>query len=385
VSTATATALAARLRQWVEIHRAAIVEELVVLAGLDAPSGERLLLEQTAALLSERLQQLGGAVTRHETPVGPHLAARFGPDSDAPPVLVLCHYDTVWAPGTGRERPPRLEAGILHGPGVFDMRGGIVAALNAVEALVTLEALERPLVLLLTCDEEVGSRTSEELIVGLGRSARLVLVPEPPCSDGALKTRRKGVSTYRVSVAGRSSHAGLDPERGVSAIHALLDAAQAARALARPELGTTVNVGRIGGGTRANVVAAEAAMEIDVRIAHDAEYDRVEQWFAELAARGDGAAELTVERQHGRPPMERTEAIAEAFAGAHELAATLEMTLREGGAGGVSDANFIARYGVPVIDGLGPRGNGAHALDEHIFVDSLLEQVALIALLAARL
>lgn len=381
MSLAVADALAARLRSWVDANAEAVVAELVALASLDAPSGDLVLLDETAVLLATRLERLGGRVRHHRTGAGTHLEARFD-RGEGDPVLILCHYDTVWEPGTAAKRPPSIGDGVLRGPGVFDMRGGLVAALNAVEALLALDALSRPIVLLLTADEEVGSTTSEQLIVQFGRDARLVLVPEPPRADGALKTERKGILTYRVSATGRPSHAGLDPERGVSAVHELIGTARAVLELARPEAGTTVNVGRLGGGSRANVVAAQAWMEIDVRVASGAEFERVDRWFAELRARSTGA-ELAVERQHVRPPMERTAAISEAFARAQGLAAQFGMTLREGPAGGGSDANFIARYGVPILDGLGPRGNGAHALDEHILLGSLLEQVALIALLAA--
>jgi glutamate carboxypeptidase len=300
------------------------------------------------------------------------------------PVVVIAHYDTVWPRGTAERRPFSLDDGVIRGPGVFDMRGGMIAALSAVRALLELDALERRVVLLLTADEEIGSTTSADLIVERGREAAAVIVPEPPLPDGGLKTQRKGALTYRVSVRGRASHAGLDPERGVSAIHELIAFAQAARGIADEARATTINVGVVRGGTRPNVVAAEARAEIDVRAATVDEYTRVESWFATATATTSGA-ELTVEQLHARPPMQRTPAIAAAASRAREFGRLLGLELSEGSAGGSGDANFLARHGVPIVDGLGPRGGGAHAVDEHIHVDSLVERVALLALLVAAL
>ena len=379
----TAAQLPAKLRRWALERSERIVADLAALVALDAPSGDVALLNANAAILERRAQEIGGRVRRWETEAGTHLEARFGPEAGRP-VLLLAHYDTVWPHGTAEVRPFSREDGIIRGPGVFDMRGGLVAALSAVAALTALDLLDRPVVVLLTADEEIGSTTSEELIVTLGRQAAAVLVPEPPLPDGGLKTQRKGVLTYGLSVRGLASHAGLDPERGISAVHELLDLAQAARTLADPSCGTTVNIGLFGGGSRANVVAADASAEIDVRVATQSEYERVETWFRGVGAAAPGAT-ATVELRNARPPMERTPAIATAAARAKELAALLDLELTEGAAGGASDANFLAKYEVPIIDGLGPRGGGAHALDEHIIVDSLLERVALLALLVASL
>ncbi len=341
------------------------------------------MLDASATLLEQRVTEIGGRVQRHVTEAGTHLEARFGPDG-ARPVLVLAHYDTVWPRGTALSRPFSLADGVIAGPGVSDMRGGLVAAVTAIEALSALGALTRPVVLLLTADEESGSVTSEDLIVRIGRDAAAVLVPEPPLPDGGLKTKRKGVLTYRLSVTGRSSHAGLDPERGVSAVHELFDVAQASRALANPREGTTVNVGVVGGGTHANVVAADAWADIDVRVANAAEHQRVEAWFSSLVPTAPGA-EVSVELRHVRPPMERTQAIGAAASRAKEFAQLLGLELTDGAAGGGSDSNFLAQYDVPIVDGLGPQGGGAHAVDEHIVLESLLERVALIALLVAHL
>jgi glutamate carboxypeptidase len=372
--------LAAALYGWARDNRSRVLRDLTDLVELDAPSGDVALLDASAAVLERRVREIGGRVTRHPTRAGTHLEVRFGPELGRP-LLILAHYDTVWGRGTAAERPLSIRDGIARGPGLFDMRGGLVAALNGIAALADVGALTRPLALLLTADEEAGSGSSEELIVRLGDESRVSIVPEPPLGDGGLKTGRKGVLTYRVSVHGRASHAGLDPERGVSAIHELLLVCQALRELADGSRGTTVNVGVIAGGSRSNVVAAEASAEIDVRVATMDEYARVETGVT-LVGATTPAAVVGVERLHARPPLERTRAVAAAAERAKAIAALLGLQLSEGSVGGGSDGNFLACRGVAVVDGLGPVGGGAHAIDEHIVVDSLIERVALLGLLA---
>lgn len=352
-----------------------LLEEL---CALDAPTGDAEALRATEELLAARLAALGAEVARHP---GGHLEARLG--RGARPALLLCHYDTVWPRGTAAARPLRIEGGVAFGPGVFDMRGGIAAALEAARSLSESGRLRRPLTLLLTADEESGSRTSRDLIVDRGRRAAFALVPEPPLPGGRLKSARKGVLTYELRVRGRAAHAGLDPERGVSAVHELLSLLERVRAVADPEAGTTVNVGVIAGGQRASMVAAEAFAAVDVRVWTEEERQRVEDAFASLGASGE--AELSVLLADRRPPMERTPAIAQALERARALAATLGIELEDGPAGGGSDGSFLAALGLPVLDGLGPDGGGAHAEDEHILLASLEERAALMALLIERL
>jgi glutamate carboxypeptidase len=264
------------------------------------------------------------------------------------------------------------------------MRGGIAAGLTALGILHDLGVLRRPVVVLLTADEETGSRTSETEITRLGGDASHVLIPEPPLAGGMLKTRRKGVITYAIAVSGRASHAGLDPERGVSAVSERAHVIRALEGEASPAEGTTVNVGRVSGGTRSNVVPAEATAEVDVRVATMAEYSRMRGVLEGLRPKLAGAS-VNARLIHARPPMERTEAIAAAFGRAREVAALAGLSLGEGAAGGASDGNFLAPLGAGVLDGLGPDGGGAHALDEHVLVPSLEDRVLLIALLAALL
>jgi glutamate carboxypeptidase len=354
---------------------------LRALAERDAPSGDVALLDQTAALLDAQLVALGAAPRRIPGPRGAMIEARLGAGA-GPPLLVLAHYDTVWPAGTAAQRPPTVADGVLSGPGVYDMRGGIAAALTALAVLRDLGELRRPVTVLLTPDEETGSLTSCDEIVRLGRDAAAVLVPEPPMPGGGLKTRRKGLLTATVRVTGRAAHAGLDPERGISAIGALARLVVELESLAAPELGTTVNVGVIGGGSRSNVVAAEAWAEVDVRVATMDEHARM---LAAVQAVGavQPQAGVRVEIVHSRAPLERTPAIAAAVERAREIFALAGVPLQEGTAGGASDGNFLAPLGVPVLDGLGPDGGGAHALDEHVLLASLRQRVVLIALLIA--
>jgi glutamate carboxypeptidase len=353
---------------------ARLIGDLLALSEHDAPSGDPAASAQAVSWLERRLKRFGAHVERHEASTGIVLDARLGPDHGQP-LLVLCHYDTVWPAGTARERPARRDGDLIYGPGVFDMRGGIVAALGAIELVAPLE---RPLRVLLTPDEETGSTGSRDLILDAARDAALVLVTEPPLDGGALKTSRKGWASYTIAVSGRAAHAGLEPEAGASAIDELVDRLLDVRRLARPERGTTVNAGAIGGGSAANVVADSAWALVDVRAETVAEQERVDSGLAGLRAERDGTT-IAVETNVMRPPMERTPAIASAFARAREIAAELGTELRDGAAGGASDGNLVAPLGVAVLDGLGPEGGGAHALDERVRIDSLVARTDLIA------
>ncbi len=358
---------------------ARLVADLLALSAHDAPSGDPAASAGAVDWLSARLDELGARVVRHETATGVVLDAFNGAEGGRP-VLILCHYDTVWPAGTAADRPARHEGGVVHGPGVFDMRGGIVAALAAVERAAPLE---RPVQILVTPDEETGSAGSSGLITERARGAALVLVPEPPLPGGALKTSRKGWASYTLRVAGRAAHAGLEPEAGASAVDELVDRLLEVRALARPDRGTSINVGVIGGGSAPNVVADHAWSDLDVRATTVAEQERVDGALAGLTA-ARAHTSVSLETKVMRPPMERTPAIATAFARARELAAGLGLELAEAAAGGASDGNLVAALGVAVLDGLGPEGAGAHALGEQVRVDSLVERTALIARLIER-
>jgi glutamate carboxypeptidase len=373
-------ALADGVKEAAQQARPELVEQLLRLTAVDAPSGDHLALRTAAGAFTQVLEGLGCEVRSHTVSGITHLSTRLGP-VDGEHVLILCHYDTVWPRGTAAERPGRLVDGRLSGPGTFDMRGGIVAALGALR-LLGESGLTRPVQLLLTGDEETGSESSRELILELARGASLVLVTEPPLPKGLLKTARKGWSSYLLEVTGRASHAGLNPHRGVSAIDELLDQLREAAELQSADHGTTVNIGTLAGGSMTNVIAAEASAQLEIRATTVREQERADARMRSLKARRDGAT-LMLTRRHHRLPMERTPAVAAAARRAGDLAHLLGFELGEGPAAGTSDANLVAPTGVPVIDGLGPEGDGAHALTEHVMIESLVERTALIALLLA--
>lgn len=378
--------LASRLAPAAALRREELVEELCELGSLDAPSGDAAALEPVAAVLEARLRRLSARVTRHESSAGPLLEAELGPAPLAEPegVLILCHYDTVWPVGTAATRPPRIEGGRVQGPGVFDMRGGLLAMLTALELLGDHGGLERPVRVLLTPDEETGSRASVGRILECARVAEIVLVPEPPLPGGGMKTSRKGWISFALTIEGRAAHAGLDPEGGVSAVDELVDQLIAIRRLACVAPGVTINCGVISGGTAANTIPARAAAEIDVRFPDRAAEERLRTGFASLAAHRP-EAKVVLEELHSRPPLERTEAVVETAAEARALGARLGLELGEGAAGGVSDANLVAAGGTSVLDGIGPEGAGAHALDERVEIRSLVERTCWYGLLIASL
>ncbi|MCS6963957.1 M20 family metallopeptidase [Thermoflexus sp.] len=351
----------------------------------ESPTTEKAAVDRLGEFVADRLRDLGARVERipQET-VGDHWIATWGDPEASTRILTLCHLDTVWPLGTLTRMPIREENGRLYGPGVFDMKGGIAILLGALQGLRALNV--RPphqIRMLFTSDEETGSETSRPLIEEEARRSHLVLCLEPALPDGSLKTFRKGVGDFVVVAHGRSAHAGADPQRGVNAIEELAYQIMRLHGLADPRRGTTVTVGWIQGGTRPNVVPEYAEMVVDVRVATRAEMDRIEKAFRNLRPVLDGAR-VEVRGGFNRPPMERNPLMVSTFERARAIAAELGLTLTEGGTGGGSDANFTAALGIPTLDGLGAIGNGAHALDEHVRIDSLPPRAALVAALLAR-
>ncbi len=319
---------------------------------------------------------------------GDHLQADFdfaGGERPEATLLIQGHCDTVWALGTLEKMPFRVKAGRAYGPGIFDMKAGIVQALFALRALRELGLPMRKRVTLnLVSDEEVGSPSSRALTERLAQGCDAVLIPEPSAGkDGALKTARKGVGEYRVDVYGKASHAGLDFTSGVNANVELARQVVRIARFTRLSRGITVNVGIIGGGTRDNVVPDHAWANIDVRIARMADYGYVEKQFRSLKP-FDKKTRVEVSGGLNRPPMERTPAAAALFRQARELAAPLGIDLRETAVGGGSDGNFTAGLGIATLDGLGAVGDGAHAAHEHIVVEQLPRRAALLTHLLLR-
>jgi glutamate carboxypeptidase len=295
----------------------------------------------------------------------------------AHPLALLAHYDTVWGAGTLDDWPVRLDGDRITGPGVFDMKAGLVQAVWAVRALRAAGVPHPPLRLLLNGDEEIGSPFSRPLIERACADTAAVLVFEAS-ADGAVKTGRKGVGIFDLRVRGVESHAGLDPESGSSAIDEIARLVLQLHAAAEPAAGTTVNVGVLQGGTRSNVVAGSARAGVDVRVRSVQAQERIDQLLRGLAPR-DPRVRVTVRGGWNRPVMEPSTAIASVYALAHRAAERLGFELRETSVGGASDGNFAAAMGRPVLDGLGAVGGGAHARHEHVSIEGMVERAAVAA------
>jgi glutamate carboxypeptidase len=377
---AVAEEVRAHLEQRVD-EMVELLRELVeVESGTDDPEG----LDRLADRLERRFGTFGPLV-RHRTGPGgaSHLVLSLDGAGSAtlPHLLILCHYDTVWPRGTLEELPFSVDQeGRARGPGCADMKGGIALVYFALDELRRLgHAPPRSVRVLFSCDEEVRSRTARPLIEVLADNAAAALVPEPPLPGGALKTARKGAAIYRLTVVGLAAHAGIEPEKGTSAVVELARQIEVLDALNDRERGTSVNVGVIRGGTRPNVVAAHAEAEVDVRTTSIDEARRVDQAIDRLRPTLPGAL-LHVHRDLGRPPMERSPATAALFARARAIASAMGVSdLAEGSTGGASDGNLVAAQGVPTLDGLGPHGGGAHARDEHVWVPTMPHRAALLA------
>jgi glutamate carboxypeptidase len=378
VGSSVASAARAALEQQLDEMVATLGELVSIESPTDSPDG----LRRMADHLAELFASFGPVERFCQEGAGDHLLLRVPGQVEDAPVLALCHYDTVWPLGSLAENPFRVEDGLARGPGVFDMKGGIVCLLYALRALAGRP--RRPLWALFTSDEETGSRTSRPLIEKLARQSACVLVFESPLPGGTLKTARKGVGRYTVTIEGRAAHAGVEPEKGISAAQEAAHQVLAIHALNAPERGTTVNVGVVRAGTRANVVAARAELEVDVRVARADEAERVDRALRGLTPVLAGAR-IRVEGGLNRPPMERIPATAALFERARAIAAAMGVDLREGATGGASDGNFTAALGIGTLDGLGPEGEGAHAAHEHVIVESLPRRAALAAGLLADL
>jgi glutamate carboxypeptidase len=373
-------ALAARATE----RRDEMVDELRTLVEHESPTGDVGRLGALADVIERQWQRSGAVAARHDgAGTGTHLELDWpGPDGtrrDAPPALLVGHYDTVHDVGTLQRNPWRIdEAGRAWGPGTQDMKSGLVIARHALALLTELgQPLARPVRMLITADEEIGSPTSQDLIRARARECGYALVFEAATSDGALKTERKGVALWTVAVTGRAAHAGQNFFDGVNANVALAGLVTELAALSDPATGTTVNVGVLRGGTRANVVAARAEALIDVRFATDEEAARVAEAVAGLRSGLD--VRIEVAGGVNRPAMPRTAGTAGLFARARACAHAVGFDLGEAAAGGASDGNFTAAEGAPTLDGFGGVGAGLHTEHEYVVVDSLPQRAALLA------
>jgi glutamate carboxypeptidase len=360
-------------------HEGEMLSLLRRMVEIESPSDDKTAVDSMGAFLAQVFEHLGGKVTFYpQNEAGNHLKAEFDGNSSKP-VLLLGHFDTVWPMGTLAKMPFRMEAGRAFGPGVYDMKAGIAMMIFALQALKEAGAAHRPVTILLDTDEEVGSTTGRSIVEAVAKDCEAVLVLEPSQGpQGHLKTSRKGVGDITIRVRGRASHSGVDFEKGQSAIVELARQLLEIVKFTDPARGITVNPGVIQGGTRSNVVAAEAWAEVDLRVVHAADAAALEQKFAALKPFNP---ECSIEISGGmnRPPMERTEGTIRLFELAREIGVGIGWVPQESSTGGGSDGNFTSALGIPTLDGLGALGEGAHASNESIVISELPQRTALLA------
>ncbi len=373
------------MREWLAPRKAEMVAALKELVLLESPTHDKAACDKLSAVLADQFQELGGRVKLHrQKETGNHLQVEFAGARGRKPILLLGHYDTVYSVGTLATMPWRESKGLVYGPGAFDMKGGIVQMMFALRALQATGRLPRPVTVLLVSDEEEGSETSRAITEKIAGRCEAVLVCEPAGRGGALKTARKGVGGFTIRVSGVASHAGLDFEKGHNAILELSRQVQAVAAMTSLERGITLNPGIIRGGTRTNVVPAEAEAEFDLRIANKVDGDLMMRKMRALRA-VNPKCKLHVEGGINRPPLERSPAVVALFQQAQKLARQLGFSLNEIAVGGGSDGNFTAGMGIPTLDGLGAVGDGAHSPRESVVAAEMPRRAALLAGLIATL
>jgi glutamate carboxypeptidase len=358
----------------------ALVELTQRLVRAESPSDDKDAVDACGTVVAARAGELGGRVKVHrQRGFGDVVEARFGPRAKiaAERVLVLGHLDTVWPLGTIKTMPCRVGEGRLWGPGALDMKAGVAMALTAVEMLAEANLLRHEIVLLLNSDEEVGSPVSRPITERIAGECSAVFVLEP-AQGLAYKTARKGTGNWRIDVKGVAAHAGVDFEKGASAIRELARAVETVSGWTDLKRGLTVSVGTVGGGSKTNVIPAEAWAEVDVRIARKADGARMERKFAGLKA-VDSRCAVTVSGGINRPPMERTRGTVRLFEKARALASELGFALDEAATGGASDGNLTSALGIATLDGMGAVGEGAHAGHESIVLEHLAPRTALLA------
>ena len=377
----------------------------------ESPSDDKSAVDSCMDIAAAHAKSLAGRVKRHrQREFGDVLELRFGPRAKSPAnrILLLGHLDTVWPLGTLKTTPCRIAPDAqgqsrLYGPGTLDMKAGVAMAFTAIEMLQEVRPSGQEIILLLNSEEEIGSPISRPITESLAQQCRAVYVLEP-AQGLAYKTARKGTGNWRIAVHGLAAHAGVDFTRGRSAILELARQIEKISAWTDLSKGITLNVGVIGGGTKSNVIPAEAWAEIDLRVAKRADGPRMEKRFAALKPTAKSGCTLTIEGGINRPPMERTRGTVQLFRRAQSLAAELghdflaelvspktglsksaasTSILNEASTGGASDGNFTSALGIPTLDGMGAVGEGAHATHESILIDHLAPRTALLAAMLA--
>lgn len=363
-----------------EKRRSIMLRLLKEFVEIESPTTDKEGVDRLADSVSHHMDSLGAKITRYpQTSTGDHLLGQWGPDAEG--ILLLTHMDTVHPTGTLEHFPWRQDGDRVFGPGILDMKASISMCLGAVLTLQEHNLLpERRISLLCTSDEESGSHSSRSLIQDLARSHELVLCMEPALPEGALKTWRKGVGLFKIKVEGKAAHAGANPADGINAIVEMALQIPKIVSLQDEDEGTTLNIGRIQGGTRTNVVPESCSVKVDVRVLRENEQERIQAGFESLKPKEAGA-KIFVQGNWNRPPMPRTPLMIETFKRAQDIATELGIDLDEGGTGGASDANFVAPLGIPLLDGLGAIGSGAHTNEEFIVLSHIPERTALLCAL----
>ena len=366
---------------------------LKLLVETESPSHNKAAVDRVGVIVAEQARKLGAQVEIiHNTETGDHVLAHFALPQERRdavsgtvgeveehnrPILMLCHMDTVFSLGTIQKTPFREEGEKIFGPGVLDMKAGIVIALAAIEE-AQLQGMNRPVTLLCTSDEEIGSHTSREHIERLAKESALALIMEGALLDGSLKTWRKGTGGFWVKVKGRAAHSGGDHQAGRNAIEEMAHQVIAIQKLTDYSKQTTLNVGVVQGGTVSNVVPEEASIEVDVRVMQPGEWERIEAEVKNLKPILNGTS-ITITGGLNRPPMPFDNRMKATFEKAKSIAARIGVNLTAGGTGGASDGNFVAPLGIPVLDGMGAVGEGYHSEREYIFTNSIEQKVKLVA------
>jgi glutamate carboxypeptidase len=373
-----------RLRKRARLQVTNLLGRLKALVELESPSDKKAAVDRCVEFTAEAASSLGGRIRRHRNrDAGDVLEARFGSPKSGQragkPILLLGHLDTVWPLGTLATMPFKIAKGRVWGPGVLDMKAGVAMALTALELLRAENLPHRPVILLLVGDEETGSHASRDITEKTAKQCERVYVLEPAQGIGAAyKTARKGIATYRVHVTGVAAHSGVNYGQGHSAIAELARQVGAIEACTDLVRGITINVGTIQGGTRSNVVPAEACAEVDARFVRATDFARLDRRLRSLRVHDKGCV-LKVEGGLNRPPMERTRATLGLYRRAATLATEMGFDLQEAATGGGSDGNFTSALGIPTLDGMGAVGEGAHARNESVVLTELAPRTALLA------
>jgi glutamate carboxypeptidase len=360
-------------------NQLALLEDFIA---LESPTHDKAAVDRFGARVAEELQACGAELIRHtREQVGDILEARWHVDKPGKPLLFVCHMDTVHPISMLDRNPIRRDNGRLYGPGANDMKASLVAVISAIDGLRDLGILpERPIIALMTSDEETGSAHSRDFIMERAAGAALAMIMEPALPDGSLKTWRKSAGEFLVRTYGIASHAGGAHEIGLNAIEEMAHQILALQRLTNYKVGSTVSVGVIQGGTARNVVPDRCELQVDARAMTTDEMERMTAQILALKPVLPGAR-IEVTGGFDRPPMERNEQMLQTFEQAKQIGVRHGLTLRESGTGGASDGNYTASVGTPTLDGLGPIGEGAHTDREHVVIGSLPRCAALLAAL----